>query len=70
MSKLPQDYPLTLNAKDVSEIMRVGLSKAYSLIKRSDFPAIVDGNRYIIPRDTFFRWLDQTASVKFEKHSS
>lgn len=70
MNKQREDYPLTLTVKEVSEIMRISLSKAYTIVKRPDFPVIVDGNRFIIPRDTFFRWMEQAASANFAKRPS
>ena len=55
-----EDYPLTLTAYEVAEILRVYRDKAYEIIRRPDFPKIRDGRKIIIPRDAFFRWLDNS----------
>lgn len=60
-----EDYPLTLTAYEVADILRVYRDKAYEIIRRPDFPKIRDGRKIIIPRDAFFRWLDNSyASVE------
>lgn len=55
------DYPLTLNAKQVAEILGVSLPKAYDIIRRKVFPALKDGNRLMIPRDRFWEWYNAAA---------
>lgn len=58
----PADFPLILNVSDIQQILRVGRVKAYEITKRKDFPAIKDGNRILIPRDAFFRWVEAVAT--------
>lgn len=68
--KQQEDYPLALSVMDVAEIMRIGRSKAYSIVKEEDFPRIDVGSRIIIPRNAFFQWLEERAFSKTPRHSS
>ena len=54
--------PITLTVHDVSEIMGISLSKAYELMRRSDFPSIHLNRRIIIAKNSFEKWLE-TAST-------
>ncbi len=56
-----EDLPLVLNIKDLMEIMRISRDKAYEFTRRKDFPVIRQGSRIIIPRDAFFKWLNEDA---------
>ncbi|MDY2698449.1 MAG: helix-turn-helix domain-containing protein, partial [Lachnospiraceae bacterium] len=49
---------LTLTVRDVQEALGIGRNAAYCLANRADFPAIRLGNKLIIPRDAFLRWLE------------
>jgi excisionase family DNA binding protein len=53
------DIPNIMAAKDISNYLRVNISKAYELFHREDFPSLKLGNRYIIPREKFLEWLDK-----------
>ena len=53
------DLPLTLTVPEVSEILRINMSKAYELSHRKDFPSMKLGNRIVIPRDAFLRWMEK-----------
>ncbi|MFJ5761668.1 DNA-binding protein [Neobacillus sp. NPDC093182] len=53
------DFPLFLNAKNISEIMRVSLRKAYEIMEYSDFPLIKIGRCKRVEREGFFEWLEQ-----------
>lgn len=55
-AKRRTDYPLTLKAHDVAEIMRCSKAKVYDIIRRPDFPKVTEGRRIFIPRDGFFEW--------------
>jgi excisionase family DNA binding protein len=51
--------PDIMNAKDISDYLRVNVNKAYELFHRGDFPSMKLGNRYIIPKNKFLEWLDR-----------
>ena len=58
--------PDIMNAKDISNYLRVNVNKAYQLFHREDFPSLKFGGRYIIPKNKFLDWLDKF-NLKREK---
>ena len=59
MSKQAEDFPIILNAKNISEIMGFSLRKAYEVMDYPDFPLIKIGKCKRVDRDGFFSWLEQ-----------
>ncbi|MFW5795257.1 MAG: helix-turn-helix domain-containing protein [Bacillota bacterium] len=51
-----------MNAKDISNYLRVNVNKAYELFHREDFPSLKFGGRYIISKNKFLEWLDKQTS--------
>lgn len=59
----PEEYPLTLTVKDISEITGLSITYAYRLLRIEGFPSFRPfGQKYLIPRDAFFRWFQDKAS--------
>ena len=57
-----EQLPLVMNVKEVSETLRISRKAAYELTKQQDFPCIKIGERrFIIPRDRFFQWMENSA---------
>lgn len=55
----------TLNVKELSKYLGVGLNTAYELVRQSDFPAIrVGEKRIIIPVEQLDEWLKVNAKMK------
>lgn len=54
--KRQQDYPLTLRACHVAEIMDVSPPTAYKYMARPDFPAVDLPGTVRVDRDIFFDW--------------
>ena len=52
-----EDLPLALSAEEITKILNISRTKAYTLFHREDFPFIRIGRRQIIPRDMFFAWM-------------
>jgi hypothetical protein len=50
--------PLVLSVIDVARIMNISRILAYNLAHSNGFPCKQVGKRLIIPRDSFFRWLN------------
>lgn len=44
-------------AKDLNEILPLGRSAIYKMIKRTDFPKLQIGQKFIIPRIEFEKWI-------------
>ncbi len=57
--KTYDELPLVLSVMDVSEVLSISRSGAYALFKRCDFPSIAVGNRLIVPKSSFIKWLEQ-----------
>jgi excisionase family DNA binding protein len=56
MEKLPK---LTINVKELSELLGISEPSAYNLIKLPGFPAVrLSPRRVVIPLDALNRWLN------------
>ena len=58
-----EDLPLTLNAREAAEVLRISKSKVYELAQSESFPAIRIGKRVVIPRDKLIEWMNNQAEV-------
>ena len=58
-----EDLPLTLNAREAAEVLRISKSKVYELAQSESFPAIRIGKRVVIPRDKLIQWMNAQAEV-------
>jgi excisionase family DNA binding protein len=66
--RIPADIPrVTYTVPEIAALMGINLVKAYELTRQPTFPAIRLGNRIIVPKGAFHRWLEQTA---FDAESS
>ncbi|WP_368781081.1 hypothetical protein [Alicyclobacillus fastidiosus] len=55
-----EQYPYTLTAKQVKEIMNIGINQVYEILRtRSDLPKFYVGRSPRVPRDAFFQWYDE-----------
>ena len=60
-----EDLPLTLNAREAAEVLRISKSKVYELAQSDSFPAIRIGKRVVIPRDKLIQWMnDQSEGLE------
>ena len=58
-----EDLPLTLNAREAAEVLRISKSKVYELAQSESFPAIRIGKRVVISRDKLIEWMNTQAEV-------
>ncbi len=58
-----EELPLTLNAREAAEVLRISKSKVYELAQSESFPAIRIGKRVVIPRDKLIQWMNNQAEV-------
>ena len=56
-----EDLPLTLNAREAAEVLRISKSKVYELAQSESFPAIRIGKRVVISRDKLIQWMNAQA---------
>lgn len=52
------DLPLFLNAETVAQVLGVAPSSAYELMYEAGFPVLKIGNRMVIPKEQFIRWVE------------
>ena len=52
------ELPLFLNAEMVAQVLGVSISSAYELMHETGFPALRIGNRIVVPKEKFRRWVE------------
>ena len=64
-----EDYPMTLQAKHIMEIMGLSEPTVYALMRSKGFPLVKVGRKVLVPRDVFFEWYYEQAraSMRGEK---
>ena len=58
-----EELPLTLNAHEAAQVLRISKSKVYELAQSESFPAIRIGKRVVIPRDKLIQWINDQVEV-------
>ena len=53
------ELPLFLNAATVAKVLGIAPSSAYELMHEKDFPAMRIGNRIVVPKEAFIRWVER-----------
>ena len=46
-------------AEDVAKALGIAPSSSYELMHEKDFPALRIGNRIVVPKEAFIRWVEQ-----------
>jgi predicted DNA-binding transcriptional regulator AlpA len=59
-----EDFPITLTAKHVSQILGISLRVAYDIMEGEDFPLVRIGRHKKVHKDKFFEWMDRQANKK------
>ncbi len=54
-----EELPLFLNAELVAKTLGIAPSSAYELMHEEGFPALRIGNRIVVPKEKFCRWVDR-----------
>ena len=57
--KTYDDLPLMLTVTDVAAVLGISRTGAYELVRQEDFPALSIGARIIVPKEQFFRWIQE-----------
>lgn len=53
------ELPLFLNAELVAKVLGVSPSSSYELMHEPNFPILKIGNRMVVPKEKFIRWVEQ-----------
>ena len=57
--KTYDELPLFLNAQTVAKVLGVSPSSGYELLREKDFPSLRIGNRIVVPKEEFIRWVER-----------
>ena len=57
--KTYDELPLFLNAQMVAKVLGVSPSSGYELLREKDFPSLRIGNRIVVPKEDFIRWVER-----------
>ena len=52
------DLPLFLSAATVAKVLGIAPSSGYELMHEADFPVLRIGNRMVVPKEKFIRWVE------------
>lgn len=53
------ELPLFLNTELVAQVLGIAPSSAYELMHEDGFPVLKIGNRMVVPKEKFIRWVEQ-----------
>ena len=53
-----EELPLFLNAKTIAEVLGISHASTYELMHEKDFPTLHIGNRIVVPKEAFVRWIE------------
>lgn len=59
MYKSYDELPLFLNAETVTKVLGISPSSGYELMHESGFPTLKIGNRIVVPKEQFIRWVSE-----------
>ena len=57
--KTYDELPLFLNAQTVAKVLGISPSSGYELLREKDFPSLRIGNRIVVPKEEFIRWVER-----------
>lgn len=53
------ELPLVLNAQTLAKVLGIAPSSAYELTHEKDFPTFKAGNRLLVEKDRFRKWIEE-----------
>ena len=53
------ELPLFLNAKTVAKLLGISPSSGYELMHEKGFPILRIGNRMVVPKEKFRKWVEE-----------
>ena len=62
--KTYDELPLMLSVSQVTDVLGIGRTNAYELVKEKDFPSLKIGSRIVVPNDKFIQWIEEKVSGK------
>ena len=58
------DLPLMLSVPEVGEVLGISRAGAYDLVRSKGFPKVKIGNRIVVPKEKFIRWIEDQTEVE------
>ena len=62
--KTYDELPLMLSVPQVADVLGIGRTNAYELVKEKDFPYLKIGSRIVVPKDKFIAWIEEKVLKK------
>lgn len=62
--KTCDELPLMLSVSQVADVLGIGRTNAYELVKEKDFPSLKIGSRIVVTKDKFIAWIEEKVSEK------
>ena len=62
--KTYDELPLMLSVSQVADVLGIGRTNAYELVKEKDFPSLNIGSRIVVPKDKLIQWIEEKVSEK------
>ena len=53
------ELPLFLSAETVAKVLGISPSSGYELMHEADFPVLKVGNRMVVPKEKFVKWVER-----------
>ena len=53
------ELPLFLNVETVAKVLGISPSSGYELMHEDEFPTLKIGNRIVVPKEQFIRWVSE-----------
>ncbi|MBE6678254.1 MAG: helix-turn-helix domain-containing protein [Ruminococcaceae bacterium] len=57
--KCYEELPIVLSAKEIAAALCISRSGAYGLLKSEGFPSVRVGNRVMVGKAAFIKWLER-----------
>lgn len=61
------ELPLFLNAETVADVLGISRALTYELFHEDDFPSHRYGNRLLVSKEHFIKWVDEKSKEKKDK---
>ena len=59
-----EELPVILTVPQVAKVLSISRAGAYELAHSRNFPAMLIGNRIVVPKDRLIAWVDQKVTER------
>ena len=61
MDNTTKKEQLVYTVFELADALKIGINKAYKLVRTPGFPVIKNGQNYLVPKDSLKEWLKEQA---------